>query len=293
LPAPYSKPYLEIRKLEHLSFRLGISLDELTEVADSVNRHYLFRKRRKKNGDFRTISAPKPRLKNIQGRIHGLLREVILDDAAHCGIKGRSNLSNARQHVNKEILLSLDFRKFFPSISHHRVYNMFLMLKCSPEVARLLTRISTVNGEVPQGGRMSTDIANLICRTIDKRISGLASKYNISYTRYCDDLSFSGQAIPESFIRKVKEIISKSGFKLNEEKETLSKKNSPQIVTGLSVNRSRPKIPKPILRKLRAELYIFNKYESCKLSETSLEKRQRQIQGKIAYRNYIEKKEGS
>ncbi len=291
MSAARPKRHLEIRKLDHLSLRLGIALDELIAVASSINQYYIVRKLRKKNGGFRTISAPQPRLKRIQLKIHKLLKEIIIDDAAHCGIKGRSNLSNAKQHTNKPMLLNLDLSSFFPSISHHLVYNMFVhSLKCSPAVSRILTRLSTYNGEVPQGGPMSTDIANLICWKIDKRLSGLARKNNITYTRYCDDLSFSGQTISEPFITKVKGIISESGFKLNAEKESFHKRtNSTRIVTGLSVNGPRPKIPKSALKKLRAEIHIFDKYESHSLTEQLLEKRQKQIRGKISYRNYIEK----
>lgn len=290
MPAPHSKAYLEIRKLDHLALRLCTPSRDLLKIAASADRHYKMWQEPKKNGGFRTISAPLPYLKKVQSKIHKLLQEIKIDDVAHCGIKGRSNLSNAKRHVNQKWLLSLDFSKFFPSISHHRVYNMFVHdLKCSPAVASLLTRLSTLNGEVPQGGPMSTDIANLVCRKIDRRLKQLALQYGIVYTRYCDDLSFSGQIIPDSFIKKVKDIIRSTGFRINKDKESLTGKHQLQIVTGLSVNLARPKVPRKIRRKLRAEKYIFNTYEFKTLPKQLHTKREQQIRGKIAYHNYIDK----
>jgi hypothetical protein len=289
MPAPYSKPYLEIRTLKHLSYRLGISIRELEDVAASIDECYKMRKRRKKDGEFRILSVPIQQLKKIQGRIHQLLKEIIISDAAHCGIKTRSNLTNAKKHCGKQTLLNLDFKKFFDNISHHRVYHMFLHdMKCSPEVARLLTRLSTFNSGVPQGGRMSTDIANLVSGPLDRRLSGLAQKYNITYTRYCDDLSFSGQIIPVSFVKKVKEIIFQCGFKLKKEKEVICKKDRPQIVTGLLVNGESPRVPRSVRKKFKSEIYIFEKYEAHTLTKNLYKRRVLQIEGKKAYLRYIE-----
>jgi RNA-directed DNA polymerase len=105
-------------------------------------------------------------------------------------------------------LLNLDLKNFFPSISHYKVYELFhKKLDCAPKVASLLTRLSTVKGQVPQGGPMSTDIANLVMRRTDRRLRKLAKKFNINYTRFVDDISFSGKDIPTRFVIIAKEII--------------------------------------------------------------------------------------
>jgi len=93
---------------------------------------------------------------------------------------------------------------------------------------------------------MSTDIANLVCRKIDRRIEGLAPLFNTSYTRFVDDITFSGDYIPNSFIKMVKQIIAQSGYKLNSDKELLCGKHQSQVVTGLTVNRKKPKVPKKV-----------------------------------------------
>lgn len=288
MPEPYSKTSLDIRTLEHLVLRLHIPLDKLQEVATKAESLYSFDSEPKENGGYREISEPKFRLKKIQQAIHKLLQEIKLSDYAHCGIKRRSNLTNARIHSGKGWLLSLDFKNFFPNISHHRIYHLFRHeLNCTPEVASLLTRLCTVKGQVPQGGSMSTDIANLVCRRLDARLKGLAGAFQLDYTRHCDDLHFSGDAIPEEFIRQAKEIISQTTFRLNPEKESLRGKHQPQIVTGLTVNRKRPRVTRETRRQWRAEKYIFEKHESKVLPEERRLEKQRKILGRTAYLNYI------
>lgn len=288
MPKSYSKISLDIRTPKHLALRLSIPLAELKEVALQVESLYDSWEISKKSGGSREISSPKPRLKRIQRAVHELLLEIRVHNCAHCGIKARSNLSNANLHCGKRYLFNLDFKNFFPSISNHRVYHLFRHeLNCSPEVSYLLTRISTLSSQVPQGAPMSMDIANLVCRRLDTRLEGLAKRYKITYTRHCDDLSFSGIAIPEVFIAKVKEIISQIGFGLNPEKESLCGQHQPQIVTGLSVNRKRPHVPRKTSRQWRKEKHVFDKYESKTLPTVLQLKRFQQIQGKTNYLNYI------
>jgi len=288
VPNIYSKKRLNINLLKHLSYRLVIPLIELKHIAENVEPLYKFYKEPKKNGGFRGISNPTPRLKKIQKAIHKLLTEIKISDSAHGGIKGRSNLTNAQCHCNQRFLLNLDFKNFFPSISHYKVYELFhKTLGCSSEVAKVLTRLTTVRGQVPQGGSMSTDIANLVMGEIDKRLEGLSKKYDINYTRFVDDMSFSGKTIPDKFISTAKQIISQSSFDLNSEKEHLSDGSMPKVITGLSVNRKKPTVPRHVKRAIRKEAYLFSKYESNNLSAADKMSREKQIQGKLSYVNYI------
>ena len=160
---------------------------------------------------------------------------------------------------------------------------------CSRDVASILTKLCTLKGEVPQGAPMSMDIANLVCCHFDKRLEGLASKYNLKYTRYCDDMIFSGDVIPNSFISTAKNIISQTRFALNPEKEHLCGRHEAQIVTGLTINSRKPCVPKRIRRTWRKEKYLFEKYGLKNLPEELVQKKYQQIKGKIAYINYIGK----
>ncbi|MCG8550187.1 MAG: reverse transcriptase family protein [Desulfobacterales bacterium] len=291
MPDAYSSIKLNIKTLKHLSHRLGFQIDVLEKAATKAEKSYKFGKIPKKNGKgFRNISEPYPLLKSIQESIHRLLKEATVSEHAHCGIQKRSNLTNAKNHCRKKMIYSLDFKDFFSSIRHTRVYGLFFNeLGCSPPVSRLLTRLCTVNGCVPQGGSMSMDIANLVCRKLDDRISGLCARYGVEYTRHCDDMTFSGNFFSDKFRTEVKKIINECGFPLNPEKEMSLPHHNSQTVVGLAVNRKRPLIPRVIRRKWRQEKHLFEKHEVGRLSEEVAEIQKKRIGGQQSYLNYINK----
>ena len=134
---------------------------------------------------------------------------------------------------------------------------------------------------------MSMDLANLVCRKLDYHLEVLCAKYDITYTRHCDDLNFSGKRIPDSFKQKVKKIIKQSGFSLNSDKELSMPHHKAQSVVGLRVNRKVPLVPRNIKRKWRQEKYYFEKYEINKLEEAEKIKKKQRLNGQEAYLNYI------
>jgi len=134
---------------------------------------------------------------------------------------------------------------------------------------------------------MSTDIANLVLRDTDERLERLSAKYNINYTRFVDDISFSGKAIPDAFIALAKKVILQSGFQLNTDKESLIGNGATKQVTGLFVNRRKPNVPRRNRREVRKEAYLFGKYGKNQLEESIYTKRDQQIKGKLAYIDYI------
>lgn len=288
MPNVHSKEHLCIRNLKHLSYRLGFPNRLLEELAENTDKYYKFVFKKKPNGDVREISIISQPLKRIQRAIHRLLTEIYLPEYVHGGVKAKSNYTNAEVHCKKDLLLKLDLEKYFPSISHHRVYGLFLHeLKCSREVACLLTKLCTVKGQVPQGASTSIDIANLVFRKTDYRLKGLASKFGFEYTRFVDDLTFSGKNISRRFIDIVKSIVSDSGFRLNDAKEELRAKHQPQVVTGLSVKFKKPRVPRKKKREWRKDKYIFEKFESDTIFAEGRLMRERQILGRSNYLNCI------
>ena len=127
---------------------------------------------------------------------------------------------------------------------------------------------------------MSMDIANLVCRKLDKRLEALAQDYQLRFTRYVDDLTFSGSCIPNCFILKAKEIIVSMGFKLNSAKEQLCGRHQSQIVTGLCVNRSKVSVPRKMKRGWRVEEYVAYKF--------SVGGTEAQIKGRKAYVKHVQ-----
>lgn len=288
MPKPYSKKHLSIRRLRDLSFRLNLPIKLLEKIAQNTEKYYKFRYKRKSNGKFREICIISRPLKDIQKAIHRLLREIYLPLSVHGGVKGKSNITNASVHCKKNFLLNLDLEKYFPSISHHRVYGLFRNeLNCSPDVARLLTKLCTVKDKVPQGASMSTDIANLVFRKTDYRLDGLAKKLRLDNSRYIDDISFSGHDISQSYLNIIKSIIKDSGFKLNDEKEEVKGRHERQVITGLSIKYKMPRVPRKKKRQWRKEKHIFEKFELKTSSEEDRAKKMLQIDGRSNYINFI------
>jgi hypothetical protein len=216
--------------------------------------------------------------------------EIHLPECVHGGIRKKSNYTNADVHCKQKALLKLDLEKYFPNISHNRVYGLFRHeLKCSPDVSRILTKLCTIKGMVPQGASMSTDIANLVFRKTDYRLKGLSLKFRLNYTRFVDDLTFSGQNISQTFLNIVKTIVGESGFKLNDDKEELRQRHEPLIVTGLNVKFRKPRVPQKKKREWRKDNFIFNKYGAKKSSEQERVIKELQIAGRLNYINQIEK----
>lgn len=262
--------------------------DDLKRIAGNLKKLYSYWEMPKPNGGYRPITSPKPVLKTIQKRIHNLLQEIQISDCAHGGIKGRSHYTNAKIHCNTEWLYKLDFKSFFPSIPHTRVFYLFKNeLKCSTEVASVLTKLCTYNGCVPQGSPTSTDIANLVCRSLDKRLEELAKSFGLTYSRFVDDIHFSGQNLPERFKILVKKTISSAEWiTIHPAKEDCAGRFKQQIVTGLNIKKKQPAVPRVYKRQVRAEMYkhrskaILNKENQYELSSC--------LYGKCRYINSVE-----
>lgn len=240
---------------EHLAHTLSIPLDTLYLLARSRDRNYRTFTIRKSNGTDRFIQAPDPQLKAIQRTIlDTLLQRVPLNAYAEGFRPKRSVLTNASHHLNQQLVVKLDIKDFFPSISQSRVKGMFLQLGYPRQVAQLLTGLTTYRGKLPTGAPTSPVIGNIICRRLDQRMAKLGEKAEFKYSRYADDLTFSGKGKLATMIPFFREIIQEEGFALNEKKIKLLRNGRRQSVTGLVVNQV-PNISKKERKKLRAVLH--------------------------------------
>lgn len=133
--------------------------------------------------------------------------------------------------------MTLDIKNFFPSISHHRVYNLFIHLGCSPDVARLLTRLTTYKGHVPQGTPTASSIANLVTSVwIEPRLRTLCDKEGFNLTIYVDDITISGPYRLIGFKETFLEILTSAGFGYRKDKIKVQTRGRRQSVTGHTVN---------------------------------------------------------
>lgn len=209
----------------------------------------------KANGQRRQIQAPRPPLREIQRRIALLLERARLHPDAHGFRRRRSILTNARPHLNKEVVINLDVKDFFPSITFERVLGCLISLGYPHGVALLLTKLTTYRGVIPTGAPTSPLLSNLICWRLDLRFSHLGERLNFHYSRYADDMTISSD--DGGIVRRLpffKEILREEGFKAHEAKIRIMRQGSRQQVTGVVVN-EKPNLPRHKLRKLQAVIH--------------------------------------
>ncbi|MFC1805611.1 reverse transcriptase family protein [Planctomycetota bacterium] len=251
-------PIFEFR---HLSSLLGRTPAYLASVVNCPDAHYRTFSIPKRRGGHRRIDAPYPALLACQqwiGRF--VLSRLAAHEAVHSFRRDRSILSNARQHLGAKQLLKLDLQDFFPSIGIRRVIAVFSRLGYLPNVSFYLASICCLDGRLPQGAATSPGLSNIIPFRMDHRLFGLARSVGLHYTRYADDLTFSGEHVHPSLLRSISVIVQEEGFRLNEDKTRLSRRPGNRIVTGISVSGSAPRLPRSSKRRLRQNVHFVLKY---------------------------------
>ena len=211
----------------------------------------------------RILSVPNNLLKNVQrGILERYLYQIETSEYSTAYCKGKSLLDNASPHIGKECILKLDISHFFDSITDDSVYLVFKQFGLSVPATSLLTHLCTYNGKLPQGAPTSPYIANLVMKHFDEQLGKWCKSRNITYTRYCDDMTFSGDrsAVRNSnIIRKVKVLLNNMEMKLNDKKTIFISSSQQQRVTGIVVN-EKPAIPREMRRSIRQEVYYCTKF---------------------------------
>lgn len=234
----------------------------------------------KKAGGTRAISAPKPALAAAQRwLLDEVLQKLAPEPEAHGFVAERSVVSNAKPHVGKAVVVNLDMKDFFPSLTFRRVKGLFRALGYSEHVATLFALLTTepprvaaeLDGKVwrvalgdrvlPQGACTSPAITNLVCRRLDRRLAGLAKKHGFAYTRYADDLTFSGanRRAVGRLLKSVRAILTDEGFREHPTKTRVMGRGRRQEVTGVSVN-EKVALGRDDRRRLRAMLHNAAKH---------------------------------
>jgi RNA-directed DNA polymerase len=267
-----------IESVGDLANWLGLDTGELRWFADLKGlgyqktafqlRHYHYRILTKRFGSIRLIEAPKPRLKDLQRQILlWILDKTPPHPAAHGFVKRRSIKTFVTPHVGQRVVLRMDLRDFFPTFSGARIQAVFRTLGYPEPVADLLGGICTnatpwdfwkqvavaigpvCAGEarrlysrphLPQGAPTSPALANICCYRLDCRLRALAESVGATYTRYADDMAFSGDAefekCAERFGLHVTAILREEGFAVHHRKTRLMRQGSRQHLAGLVTN---------------------------------------------------------
>ena len=211
----------------------------------------------------RILSVPNGFLKMAQRRIlerYLYQLDVSKYSTAYC--KGKSLIDNAAPHIKQECVAKLDISHFFDSIDGDMVYMIMRKLGLSVPATTLLTNLCIYKGKLPQGAPTSPYLANLVMKRFDEKLGNWCKKRNITYTRYCDDMTFSGT---KESIRKsnttvhVRNMLDFMGFKLNDKKTVFINSSQQQRITGVVVN-DKPQISRELRRAIRQDVYYCKKY---------------------------------
>jgi len=270
-----------IKSPKHLAWILKVDLKEVNSIILNIDKYYREKKLIKTdkfgkpkldkegNPKVRIINPSINRLKVIQKRIQrNIFLDIEMPEYCFGAVKGKDNIRNAKKHQGKRYKLTTDLKDFFPSITNNQVFEMFGRNGFSPTVSRLLTKLTTYKGKIPQGAPTSSTLANLVFAKTGNELESFSKKNNIIFTSFVDDLTFSST---QDFKKKTEEIfdlIIKGGFKVSHKKTFYSR--NPNITGLLSMN-NHLKLPKSFIEKL----------------ENTKHKSLEQVNGLLRYRNRV------
>jgi hypothetical protein len=285
--------------------------------------HYHHRWIAKRSGGLRLLEIPKPRLRTMQGQIlRGLLDLLPLHPAAQGFRRGHSCVTHAARHAGKRVVIRMDLKNFFTSIPAARIHALFTGLGYPSRVAGILSRLCThrTPGSVlnhqdpasagalswqerqvfrqrhlPQGSPCSPALANLCAYRLDLRLQALAASLNAGYSRYADDLAFSGdgelERAMDRFHVQVAAIALEEGFSVNTRKTRMMRSGARQQVTGIVVNRH-PNIPRQEFDNLKAALTNCIRHGPASQNRDGRDNHRQFLAGRIAYVQMVNPQRG-
>ena len=288
-----SHPPFPIKTISELATLLDITASNLWCLAKTTDKSYSSWKKPKISGGFRELTAPKPHLKAVQKKLHKLLfSNMISFRFSHYGIKRKSNVTNALEHNGYDVIFTFDLKSFFPSVRPERVKNALVNeFGCSAPLASIITRLVTVNYQLPQGAPTSTDIANIVTLRLQRRLYPLAKQWGIKkFTVYADDVTFSGDNIPNGFTYMVQNIVKEEGFKIHPftRKGGIFSKSDEQIVTGINI--AHGLTVGNMKKNWRAERYQNSLlFQEGKISMEEFNVSERRYNSRMGYSNFVKK----
>jgi RNA-directed DNA polymerase len=216
--------------------------------------------------------------------------------AVHGYVRGGSTRCNAQPHCGARVVVRADIQNFFPNITLERIETMLRALGMQAVPAQALARFVTIDGALPLGLPESPVISNLVCLDLDTDLQSLAEGLGVSYTRYADDMTFSGDANPPRK-EQMRATLEKHGFALSERKFKMSKRGQAHFVTGLSVSeKDYPHVPRKLKHLLRMELHFCERFgidlHALKSREDS-RKTFLRLAGMVKYVAFIERRKSA
>jgi RNA-directed DNA polymerase len=256
-------PFSQIRTVEGLAANLGCTPADLQTFSSGDQRQFYTRleipKKGKRTG-FRIVHAPIQHLALIQKNLARWITALTeFDECVQGFVPHRSIGKNAKLHLGARLVLHVDLQDFFDAIRFDAVVRAFGVLGFAPPLAELLSRVCTLNRQLPQGASTSPALANLVCAGLDVDLKRIASSNDCTYSRYADDITISGDTLPET--ESIAAIVAAHGFRLRDEKCRIQRRGRTQYVTGLTIaDTTMPRVARVQKRRLRLEMYYATRF---------------------------------
>lgn len=249
------------REFSSIEKDLGYPLQTLYGLSNRLEKHYHTVYVPKSDGGKRKLSVPDLILKLVQKSISdNILIQYPISRYAQAYKAGSSVQKNAYPHVGKKKILKLDIEGFFDHILYSQVKDIvFCKEKYSEPIRILLTMLCYYHDSLPQGAPTSPTITNIMMYDFDETVGAFCDAKNIAYTRYCDDMIFSGDFNEREIINLVKNELSKLGLHLKNRKTAVIPATKCQYVTGIVVN-EKLNIIRDYKKKIRQEMYFIRKF---------------------------------
>lgn len=276
------------RELASIEQDLGFSAKTLYGLSNNLEKHYRSVFIPKSDGSKRKLSVPDIILKRVQRAIAGnILVQYPISGYAKAYKPGGSIQKNARPHVGKKKLLKLDIEGFFDHINYSQVKDtVFHEKKFSEPIRILLTMLCYYKESLPQGAPTSPAITNIIMYDFDETVGDFCKNKKIAYTRYCDDMTFSGDFDEREIIGFVRSELLKLGLFLKNRKTAVIPATKRQTVTGVVVN-EKLNITKEYKKNIRQEMHYIKKFGLDEhLNKCGIEDKQKyllSLRGRIAF----------
>lgn len=246
--------------IEWVSNFVGVEKEKMVSILSNVSAYYNQFRMPKRSGGSRQIAAPNMELLLIQRTIY---QRVLLSANIHPAATGfRQNVSiihNAKPHLGKKNVLKVDLHNFFGSVKQPKVVAAFEKIGYPTNIARVLAYLCCLDFCLPQGAPTSPALSNIVAYDMDIQLEALAKQYNCIYTRYADDLTFSGDSISSDILLPaITTIVDKYKFRLNRKKTRYAADNKRKIITGISISSGEKlTIPKMKKRELRKNIHFI------------------------------------
>lgn len=280
-----------IFEVEHLSKILRVPRETLNSMINGVDSYYREFELPKRTGGVRVIKAPYSSLMAVQYWIKNtILDRQYIHSASHGFTSGRSIKTHAELHSKSKFILKIDIKDYFPSFSVNWVANYFHSIGYAPNVAFYLASLITDGKSLVQGAPTSPVMSNILFRRADRALQRLADSYGLIYSRYADDICFSGDFVPRKLERLVGRILNSFHFSINN-KKTFFGPVEGTYITGLKILDGRVRVPRVLKRHLRKEVYFIRKFglishlNKKRIRDSSYLSR---LRGQVSFWAYIE-----